>query len=185
MAEQPGQLAEVSGLPNVSLRVAPFSAGGASWSDVGPRSSSSGSRSTGTGGKVSPRRCTRTGSPEGCTWTSRRRWSCTRRRAGAMRNCPRRPARSRSVTEFRGAVAPDPPFCIGTIPSGRSARAAQNCVLCRVHFLLANVHGVQQHRTVAPGHDMYESGLRDRSADFERSWKLISIAALAAPMPAS
>ena len=36
MAEQPDQLAEVSGLPNVSLRVAPFSAGGASWSDVGP-----------------------------------------------------------------------------------------------------------------------------------------------------
>jgi hypothetical protein len=34
---------------------------------------------------------------------------------------------------------------------------------------------------VAPGYDRYGSGLRDRSADFERSWKLTSIAASAAP----
>ncbi len=32
---------------------------------------------------------------------------------------------------------------------------------------------------------MYGSGLRDRSADLERSWKLTSIAALAAPLAAS
>jgi hypothetical protein len=31
---------------------------------------------------------------------------------------------------------------------------------------------VQPSETVAPGQDEHGSGLRDRSADFERSWKL-------------
>ena len=48
------------------------------------------------------------------------------------------------------------------------------------------MHGeVQLPGTLAPGPDKYESGLRHRSADFERSWKLTSIAASAAPLAAS
>jgi hypothetical protein len=38
---------------------------------------------------------------------------------------------------------------------------------------------VQQSGTVTPGQERYESGLRDRSANFERPWKLFLIAALA------
>jgi hypothetical protein len=41
---------------------------------------------------------------------------------------------------------------------------------------------VQQPGLVAPSYDRYGSGLRDRSADFERSWTLISIPASAAPL---
>ena len=44
---------------------------------------------------------------------------------------------------------------------------------------------VQQSGTVAPGRERYGSGLRDRSADFERSWMLTSIPASAAPLAAS
>jgi hypothetical protein len=40
---------------------------------------------------------------------------------------------------------------------------------------------VKHQGTVAAGSPAYGSGLRDRSADFERPWKLISIAALAVP----
>jgi hypothetical protein len=40
----------------------------------------------------------------------------------------------------------------------------------------------QRSGTIAPGRERYKSGLRDRSADFRRFWKLISIAELAAPL---
>jgi hypothetical protein len=44
---------------------------------------------------------------------------------------------------------------------------------------------VQQSGSVVPGRERYGSGLRDRSANFQRSWKLTSIAALAALLAAS
>ena len=48
------------------------------------------------------------------------------------------------------------------------------------------IHGeVQQSGLVTPGHDRYGSGLRDRSTDFERSWKLTSIAASEMPLTGS
>ena len=47
---------------------------------------------------------------------------------------------------------------------------------------LRRMRGELQQRGIAAGWSRrYRSGLRDRSAGFDRSWKLISIAALAAP----
>ena len=49
---------------------------------------------------------------------------------------------------------------------------------------LANAWRSSSVRTCSAWPRLYGSGLRDRSADFERSWKLISFAVLAAPLAA-
>jgi hypothetical protein len=48
--------------------------------------------------------------------------------------------------------------------------------------LMANARRTSAARNCTGWSRRYQSGLRDRSADFDRSWKLISMAALAAPL---
>ena len=85
MAGQLDQLVQVSGVAERVAAGRPVQRRGSSGGDVGPVCHPAVPGSAGTGGKLNPRRSTRTGSPARCTWTSRRRWSGTRGRSAASR----------------------------------------------------------------------------------------------------
>ncbi len=111
MAEQLDQLAEVSGLPSVAAG-SPVQHRDASWSDVGPVHHPPVPGQRGRAGKRAgdglQGRVHRSAVPGQAAGGG----TGTRRRSGAIRNLPeKRLARSRTVTEFGGAVAPDPPIC--------------------------------------------------------------------------
>jgi hypothetical protein len=77
-----------------------------------------------------------------------------------------------------------PPFCTGTAPQSGPFEARKTGSLSRC-YLLGNARRSSAAQNGSAWSRRYGSGLRDRSADFERSWKLISIAVLAPPLAAS
>ncbi len=106
-----------------------------------------------------------------CTDTTEpcRRWPSLHCMYGWLgpRTGPRPPQRAPDVNYGASPhTARDPPsFCTGTVRSIRSIGGAQNGIFCRIGFTIFwRMRGqVRQPGTSAPGHDMEDSGLRDRS----------------------
>ena len=166
MAEQPGQLAEVSGCRTCAAG-GPVQRRGASWSDVGPvrHPPVPGQRN----GRESELATAYKDALTGALYLDKPQEVERYAQAfGSHEELAReKRARSRSVTEFRGAVAPDPPSVLeqslryGPLEAPRTAFSVALVIFWRMRG------EVQQPRAVAPDNDENDGGLRGLRADLE------------------